>query len=333
MLETFSSKDAVELAYVERSGFIESRHIGAAVVVKQGKTLVELGDSTAFIYPRSTLKSLQTIAVLRAGVPLFGAEVAIASSSHTGSKWHLDIVERMLEQAGVIVNDLQCPPSWPVDSKSRSEYIKAGYKKSPLAMCCSGKHAAFLWACKENNWPIDSYLSPKHPLQKLIRETYEEFAEEMLTHFGIDGCGAPVPAMTLKGLATAIGKVAHAPSSHAMDARVATVATTILDYPEAIDGLGHPDTTVISELGILAKSGVEGVCVLAAEDGTCAAVKILDGNNRAATIAGITLLAGVGAVDVEKARQVLSEVVPPITGGTEVVGAIVPSAKLLATLG
>ena len=49
---TFSVTDAVELAVVERSGFIESRHAGSAVVLSpEGEVLRALGDTRTPISP------------------------------------------------------------------------------------------------------------------------------------------------------------------------------------------------------------------------------------------------------------------------------------------
>jgi len=64
---------SVELAVLERSGLDESRHLGAAVVVgPDGVVLRSVGDVGASIYPRSCLKPLQALTVLRAGVRLEG---------------------------------------------------------------------------------------------------------------------------------------------------------------------------------------------------------------------------------------------------------------------
>ena len=58
----------VELARLERSGLVESRHLGAAAVVDaSGRVLRAVGDVGATVYPRSTLKPLQAIAMLEAG--------------------------------------------------------------------------------------------------------------------------------------------------------------------------------------------------------------------------------------------------------------------------
>ena len=98
---TFTVDSAVELAVIERSGFVESRHIGSAVVLAaDGTVVIELGDIHAPILARSTLKPLQALASMQSGVPLRGAQVAIACGSHVGSLDHMDVVEGMLKAAG-----------------------------------------------------------------------------------------------------------------------------------------------------------------------------------------------------------------------------------------
>ena len=68
---TFTVDSAVELAVIERSGFVESRHIGSAVVLAaDGTVVIELGDVNAPIFARSTLKPLQALASMQSGVPL-----------------------------------------------------------------------------------------------------------------------------------------------------------------------------------------------------------------------------------------------------------------------
>ncbi len=118
--DTFTVESAVELAVVERSGFVESRHIGSAVVLAADGTVVtQLGDITTPIYARSALKPLQALAAMQSGVPLRGAQVALACASHIGSLDHMDVVEGMLKAAGVREEQLQCPAAWPQDENAR----------------------------------------------------------------------------------------------------------------------------------------------------------------------------------------------------------------------
>ena len=99
--QTFSVSDAVELAVVERSGFVESRHAGSAVVLtSEGAVLRALGDVTTPIFPRSSMKPFQAIAVMASGVTLRGEDAAIATASHTGTQRHADLVRGLLDPAG-----------------------------------------------------------------------------------------------------------------------------------------------------------------------------------------------------------------------------------------
>lgn len=323
MPQTFSAAAAVELAVLERSGFVESRHIGSAVVLAgDGSVVTTLGDITTPIYPRSCLKPLQALASMQAGVPLRGAQVALASASHVASHAHMDIVEGMLKAAHLTEGDLGCPTDWPQDEEARFWMIRNGRPKNKVAMNCSGKHAAFLWACKENGWDLHSYLEPNHPLQQRVLSVIEEYTGEQVAHTGVDGCGSPVTAVSLTGLARAYSKLGKAPSDSNANARAATIATSMLDYPWAVQGHGKPNTVVMEELGILAKLGAEGVLAMATRTGAAVAVKMLDGNGRAATLVGLTLLAAAGAVDVPDVAGVLERVVDPITGGGRPVGSL-----------
>lgn len=323
MSQTFPAESAVELAVVERSGFVESRHIGSAVVLAgDGSVVTELGNITAPIYPRSSLKPFQALASMQSGVPLRGVQVAIACGSHVGSLEHMEVVSAMLAAAGVSADQLGCPAAWPRDSEARTSMILSGRGKSRLAMNCSGKHAAFLWACKENSWDLRSYLDPSHPLQQNVRMVVEEYTQEPVAHTGVDGCGAPVLAVSLTGLARAFSSLAKAPSDKHANARAATVATSMLDYPWAVQGNGGDNTLVMEELGVLAKGGAEGVLALATPTGASVAVKMLDGNGRAATLVGLTLLAAAGALDVPDVAGVLDRVVDPVTGAGRPVGSL-----------
>jgi L-asparaginase II len=308
----------LELAHLVRSGLTESRHLGAAAVVDaRGSVLRALGDTTALIYPRSTLKPLQAIAVLRAGAPLDGAQIVLATASHAGSEEHLMVIRSILGRAGLTPEDLQCPVDWPLSREAANDLVRADKRPNRLHMNCSGKHAAFLLASVTNGWSTDDYLDPEHPLQERIRATIEEFTGEKIEHSGTDGCGAPVHATTLAGLARAIGRVAGATSG-----AEARLTSAIYENPWAIDGRGRANTVVIERLGLIAKLGAEGVLVLGAPSGTAVAVKILDGSLRAATLVALELLVQAGEVDASAAHSVLDESLERVLGGGRVVGAI-----------
>lgn len=325
MAETFALADAVELAVIERSGFIESRHAGSAIVLgPDGNAARSLGATNSPILPRSSMKPFQAMAVMGAHVELDGPSAAIATASHAGTPAHLSLVRALLARADLTEGALRCPADWPLDEVARAELIRAGADKRPVFMNCSGKHAAMLLACVQNGWPTDTYLDPAHPLQTQIRDVVERLTGEHITASAVDGCGAPVHAMSLTGLARGIQRIVTAKTSSpfALYRHAAALTAAVLENGWAVDGPGRANTVVIERLGVFAKGGAEGVMVMAAPDGTTVALKMLDGSARAASIVALRLLADAGAISPRDVDDVSGKLGLEVRGGGEPVGAI-----------
>lgn len=315
----------VELAQLERNGLIESRHLGAAIVVRAAEegtgadTVRALGDVDALVYPRSSLKPFQAITVLRSGVSLEGAHLVLATASHSGTPAHVQIVADLLARARLTEDDLQCPVSWPGDVDAAAIARTTGHKRR-ITMNCSGKHAAFLLACVQNGWPISNYLDPEHPLQLAVRATIEEFLGEPVGHVGVDGCGAPLFAVSLRGLATSFSRLARGVNATGPDADAARITAAIRENAWAIDGPGLANTTVIDELGLVCKGGAEGVIAMGGGDGTAVALKSLDGSHRVTSLVALNLLAEAGAIPQSEAERVSALVTEKVLGGGVPVG-------------
>ncbi|MDO5053024.1 MAG: asparaginase [Pseudoclavibacter sp.] len=325
MAETFQGRDAVELAAVERSGFTESRHLGSAALVSgDGTLLAELGDVHAPVFPRSTLKPFQAMASLAAGAELSEEQLVVACASHGGTPGHVALVREILDACGLDDRDLGCPPDWPLDRSARDGLVRAGEPQNPVYMNCSGKHAAFLAACRASGWPLEGYLEPEHPLQQLVRETVERATSTRPLAVGVDGCGAPVYALPLLALARGVARLrtANAASPFALFRNAARISAAILRHGWVLDGPGRPNTLVIDELGVLAKTGAEGVLVMAAPDGTSLAIKMLDGDPRAATLVGLQLLVATGSLEVDAVQRLLPRLQLEVLGAGVPVGAI-----------
>lgn len=328
MPQTFAVSDAVQLAVVERSGFIESRHAGAAVVLApDGAVVTRLGDAGAPILPRSSLKPLQALACLVAGAPLEGEQLGLATASHSGTDRHVAVVHDMLDAAGLTQDALGCPPAWPTDTTTRDELIRERGERSRIRMNCSGKHAAMLLACTVSGWDTASYLDPAHPLQLHIRELVERLTGEKIVATAVDGCGAPVFGTSLFGLARAVHRIgtASATSPFALHRSGAALVRAVREHPWTIDGPGRPDTVVIERLGVFAKNGAEGVLVMVAPGGTTVALKMLDGSGRAATAVALRLLEQAGALAASDVTDAMSQLSLSIPGGDRDVGAIRPT--------
>jgi L-asparaginase II len=202
------------LAYVTRSGFREGVHHGSAVALDaDGTTLITLGDPDLPMLPRSTLKPLQAVAMLREGLELEGPLLALAAASHSGEAYHLDGVSRLLASAGLDDASLGNVADLPIGVEERLRWQRLALAPTRLAMNCSGKHAAMLATCVVNGWPTGSYPNPAHPLQRAIAATVEELTGEPIAAIAVDGCGAPAFALSLTGLARAFGRLATAGSA------------------------------------------------------------------------------------------------------------------------
>jgi L-asparaginase II len=316
-----------ELAVVERSGFVESRHFGTLVALSaDGSVAVALGDPEAAILPRSTTKPWQAVGCRAAGLTLSTVGTALSAGSHTGEDRHVAEVQAILAAAGLSEKDLQCVPDWPEDEKTRHRLIRAGEAPSRVRMNCSGKHAAMLAASVVNGWSTEDYLSPDHPVQKEIRARLEEAAGPV-EHVAVDGCGAPLFSTTVGGLARAARALILAPPNTPENA----VAEAMRAEPEYVGGTGHQNTEFMRLVpGTICKGGAEGVLMAAATTGQSVAMKIVDGSPRATTVLALAVLAALG-VDTTSATR-LAESESQILGGGKPVGKIHVSDELNAAL-
>ncbi|MBV9098657.1 MAG: asparaginase [Frankiaceae bacterium] len=283
---------------VTRNGFVESLHHGTVVVLDPSGLVVDAwGDVAAPMFPRSSLKPLQALALLAAGwSPPDDACLALAAASHSGEPKHLEVVRRILAAAGLDESALDNTPD-----------------PDHLRQNCSGKHAAMVATCVAADWPTQGYRDPDHPLQVAIRATVEGLCGEPVAKVAVDGCGAPLFAVSLAGLARGFARVLGSPVAKAMRA-----------HPDLVGGTGRDVTGLMEAVpGLVAKDGAEGVYAAVTADGGAVAVKVYDGAARARLPLLLHGLARLG-VDVEPLRSL----VPPVLGHGEPVGVVRVAANL-----
>ncbi|MBW1599293.1 asparaginase [Streptomyces sp. JJ38] len=304
------------LAEIVRSGFVEGRHRGSLVVLApDGAVEWALGDVTAPMFPRSSNKPFQAVACLRAGAELDGERLALAAASHSGEPFHRELAEKVLTEHGFTEDDLRCPADLPMDPAEAETYLAAGLGRARLTMNCSGKHAAMLAACRAAGWPTRSYLDPGHPLQRLVAEVVAEAAGEPVAATGVDGCGAPLLAISLTGLARGFRSLVLAEPGTAER----RVADAMRAHPEHVAGTRRHDTWLMREVpGVLSKLGAEAVQAVALPDGRALAFKLDDGGVRALGPVLGRALERLGVDDPVAAR--IAE--HPLLGGGVPVGAV-----------
>ncbi|WP_342770097.1 asparaginase [Xylanimonas allomyrinae] len=296
------ARGAGVLAEVVRGGLVESVHLGHLVVLDPaGTPLLTVGDPDADIYPRSTLKPVQAVAMLRRGFePADDGQLALAAASHSGEQVHRDGVRAMLAAAGLGPEALANTPGLPLDPRVALDWQRAGGGPESLTQDCSGKHAAMLATCVAAGWDTASYLDPAHPLQAEIAATVakltrDETRDPRPPHVTVDGCGAPLWSTSLRGLALAYGRLvlaaAGTPERRVADAMVAR--------PEMVAGDGREVTAAMRAVpGLVCKDGAEAVFAGALPDGVSFAVKVLDGSFRPGPVILAAVLRAAGALDV-----------------------------------
>jgi L-asparaginase II len=307
------------LAEVVRDGFVEGHHHGSVVITEPGGSVLwSAGVVDRPMLPRSANKPMQTLGMLRCGLPLTGELLALATASHSGEAMHLDGVRRILAGAGLDDRALRTPPGYPLDDQARDEWVRAGHRPEPVTMNCSGKHAAMLATCVARGWPVESYLDPEHPVQRAIRDALADTSGEAVSAVTVDGCGAPLLAISLTGLARAFGRLASA----APDTMAGRVADAVRAHPEYVSGTRRDEAALIRATpGLLAKGGAEGVYAAGLPDGRGVAVKIEDGAARARSVVMAEALHRQGITNPTLEHQRTY----PVLGGGHPIGSVRPT--------
>lgn len=310
------------VAISRRSGFDESVHFGAVVGLgRDGDVAIAVGDPDVAVYPRSSNKPMQAVAMVRAGLRLPPELLALVCSSHDGTVAHVAAARAILHGAGLDESALGNVVDLPLDPDAAAAVLRSGGGRAAVQMNCSGKHSGMLATCVVNGWAHDrSYLDARHPVQQAITAVIDELGGAPHLHIGVDGCGAPAHVMSLVALARSFRTIATGGAGAAGD----SVRIAMTSHPEVVGG-EHRDVTRLMRAvpGLMAKDGADGVFAAALPDGRAVALKIADGANRARPPVMLAALCALG-VDTAAAEALMVEVV--LGGGVPVgeVRAIAP---------
>ncbi|UCG40317.1 MAG: asparaginase [Acidimicrobiia bacterium] len=296
---------------VVRSGRVEAVHQGSiAIVDADGNLLRAAGDVDRAFFARSSLKPFQAQVSQRFGAALEGETLALACASHAATPRHLEVVRRMLEEVGIDESVLATPLSWPSSPEGRDAAVRSGARlPQRIFHNCSGKHAGMLRGCVASDLPIETYVSPAHPLQVAVREEVEGLLRRDAGTPGVDGCGAPVYTVSTTELATMFAALATDPDR-------AEVRATMGANPVLIGGEGREDGLIGTAVGA-AKYGAEACLGIAvASEGIGVALKVWDGSVRGVASLAAAALDELGLLT-DGLRAGLEE---PVLGGGRTVG-------------
>lgn len=278
-------KQGEVLLEIVRNELVESIHSGHLLILnKSGDPILELGDLGSLIYPRSAIKSIQASAMVRAGLKLSPKQLALVCASHAGSSDHLETARTILASANLDESALKNTPDKPLGSAERAAWGNSA--PTSLAANCSGKHSGMVATCAVNGWPIASYKEVSHPLQLAIREEFETLTGEAIEKIGVDGCGAPLFALSLRAMARAIHNLMRS-----SDPVHQEVVAACIRNPIMVSGIGRLPTLLMEQIpGLFVKDGAEGVMVIGTDNGEVIVWKMSDGSQRGAmTLAAATL--------------------------------------------
>jgi L-asparaginase II len=282
----------------------ESVHrVSAAVVDTGGKLVARSGDPRFPTFLRSAAKPFQAMpAVIDGAAAQFGVtseELAVACASHNSERRQVAIVRGLLERIGCDESDLACGShrSLAVDLGVRLEAERVPGDLEPpsrLASNCSGKHTLMLALARARGWHTAGYHLPDHPVQRRCREEMSRWSGIPVDGMveGTDGCGVVSFCLPLEAMAAAFGRFGVSDEPAAVAVRQAMLA-----HPDLVAGQHRLCTAVMQAYPgqIVAKVGADGVYGVALPTrGLGLALKVEDGDNRAAMVALIAILAQLG---------------------------------------
>jgi L-asparaginase II len=309
---------------VTRGDRVESRHrVSAIVVDAEGRVVVRAGDPAAAVFPRSSIKPVQALALIESGAAeaqgCGDREIALACASHAGEGEHVATAAPWLERIGCGESDLECGAHFPYSWDATAELLRAGQAPTQLHNNCSGKHSGFLTLARHQNWPTEGYIDYGHPVQQRVLGLLESMCGLDLSTapWGIDGCGIPTIAMPLANLALAMARLGLPDDQpERRQAACAWVRRAMSAHPLLVSGRGRFCTRVIEATTgrALVKTGAEGVYAASfPELGLGAALKAEDGAARAAEAAMAYLLTRVDVLSEEECAALADLLDAPIT--------------------
>jgi len=261
------------LVQIIRNNTVESVHCGHLLILDgNGNIKLSLGKNDFILYPRSAIKAIQASGMVRNGLGtiLDDELLALVCSSHIGTLEHQNNVKRILAKVDLDETALQNTPFLPMISNIPDE------KPTSLAAPCSGKHSGMIATAKLNNWDITTYKEPNNPVQIACRKELEFLSNEQITNIAVDGCGAPLFGVTLRGLGRAIHNLMV--SQDPVHQRVVNACRA---FPIMVSGTGTLPTVAMESVpGLFVKTGAEAVLVAGLPSGETIVWKMSDGIDR-----------------------------------------------------
>ena len=313
-----------KLVTVTRSGSIESEHYGiGAIVDSSGKILKEWGDSSSLVYPRSSLKPIQSLNLFKNGyiqkANLSEKQIAFSTSSHFAEDIHQELIENWLKKLDLDESKLACGEDWPWMLHNKFKAFGIYKHKRKIFNNCSGKHCAHLAVLIDRGLDIEKYNLKEHLIQKELFDLIENLSEFKLDHIGVDGCTLPNPLMPLNKFGKLIANFADFKKLGDLGLIANKIYNSCVNEPDYAGGNESDNSklTKLFEKKAFFKNGAEGVFVAIIPDQKISiVVKIIDGNSRASSTAIAGMISELNIIDKSKLESFLNKPIINSIGDT-----------------
>ncbi len=282
------------LVEITRGPKVESVHRGSIFVIDgDGKTVLDIGDTSVPVFPRSAVKAIQALPLIESGAAdafSFGnKELSLSCASHNGEAEHIRMARDMLSRAGLEETCLECGGHWSSRQHVLLEQSKI-YDETPPAICnnCSGKHTGFVCTAAHLGIDTKGYIKADHQIQQGINEAMQSVtgAAHDMDICGTDGCSIPTYAIPLTAMANGFAKMGTGNGLSPTRAKAAKrLLTACMAEPFYMAGTKRfcTDFMTLGKGRLFAKTGAEGVfCGTIPELGFGIALKCDDGSSRGA---------------------------------------------------
>jgi len=281
-----------------RNDVVESVHRVNYVVTREGKIIKSSGDYNELVSMRSTVKPILLKFLIPNKNGFSDKELSVMMSSHNAEPQHREVIKKIMQANNISIKDINCGTHIPYyPDVCKQFFTETDPSEKQLYNNCSGKHAAALIWCKNNEVHKKGYWQATHPAQIHILESLQkEIGPDRQLKTGIDGCGFLCFHTSLLTIADLYHKIATEDDyEHIRDA--------MINEPFYLGGSERVETEISTECRLIIKCGAEGVFGAAIPGAnTAIALKVESGNEDAADVALVKILMELGVQNLEKWR-------------------------------
>ena len=304
----------VPLVQEYRGNLCDLTHFGYICIVDENSNvLFQAGDPEAAVFYRSSSKPIQALPVIQEGLVrkygLTQEESVIFSGSHAGEPFHIAVLESILEKTELSEDMLCIKPTTPASPIANEERIRQGLPPRRLYHCCSGKHLGLMLLQRELGGECRDYWREDSLVQKRVLKAVREISETEDIQIGVDGCGVPVFACSMRHFAAAYKNLVC--PDHILDPELARTAAEYIPlihkYPLMMRGTNYLCSLINLDPNLLGKGGANGSYGFALKkERIGVSIKMADGTEQCWPLLILEILRFLGCLTPETEQRLLS---------------------------